>query len=98
MPLTPDEITSIVDHMNQDHADTIVNYVRYYGGVDGVISASLHSINQNEIYIDVVAHSLSCRLAIPLIRPLTSVTDARIILVEMAKQARSGLHDEAEQK
>ncbi len=98
MSLTPDEITSIVDHMNQDHADTIVNYVRYFGGVDGVISASLHSLNTNEMYIDVVAHSLSCRLAIPLLRPLASVVDARSILVEMAKQARSGLHDEADQK
>ncbi|WP_020405138.1 DUF2470 domain-containing protein [Hahella ganghwensis] len=98
MPLPEDEVSSIVEHMNQDHADTLVNYVRYFGGVDGVISATLHSINANEMHIDVVAHSLSCRLAIQLIRPLNSAGEARSVLVEMAKQARSGLHEEEDLK
>ncbi len=97
MTLSSDDIASIVDHMNQDHADTLVNYVRYFGGVEEVISATLNTITPTELHIDVIAHSLSCKLAIPLIRTIQQVGEARTILVEMAKLARAGLHGEQEE-
>ena len=93
MTLSTSDIAAIVDHMNEDHADTLVNYVRYFGGVEEVISATLNTITTTEMHIDVIAHSLSCKLAIPLSRTIQQASDARNILVEMAKQARAGLHE-----
>ena len=90
--LSETDAQSIIDHMNKDHSDTLINYVRYFGGVKDVISAELHSITQHELYIDIVAHALACRLAVPLIQSIHGVDEARAVLVEMAKQAREGLH------
>lgn len=92
IPLPDDEAESIVTHMNEDHCETLANYVRYFGGVKDVISAELKEITNHELYIDTVAHSLSCRLAVQLIRPVHSAQEARKVLVEMARQAREGLH------
>ena len=94
IPLSKEDAESIVAHMNDDHSETVANYVRYFGGVKDVISAELKSITNHELYIDTVAHALSCRLAVQLIRPVHNASDARKVLVEMAKQARKGLHRE----
>jgi hypothetical protein len=78
--------------MNDDHGETLANYVRYFGGVKDVISAELKDITNYELHIDTVAHALSCCLAVQLIRPVYSANDARQVLVEMARLAKEGLH------
>ncbi len=96
-PLPVKETAEIMEHMNQDHSETLANYVRYYGGVKDVISAELKEITHHELYIDTVAHDFSCRLAVQLIKPIKKISEARTILVEMAKQAREGLHQRAKE-
>lgn len=93
-PLLQEECEAIVAHMNDDHSETIANYVRYFGGVQDVVSAELREITNHELYIDTVAHDLSCRLAVQLIRPVQTAGEARKVLVEMAKEARDGLRGE----
>jgi putative heme iron utilization protein len=95
VPLTKEDSESIVTHMNDDHSETVANYVRYFGGVKDVISAELKDITNHELYIDTVAHALSCRLAIQLVRPVKNALDAREVLVEMARQAREGLRSDS---
>ena len=88
------DFASIVAHMNGDHPETLANYVRYFGGVKDVISAELKEITPHELYIDTISHELSCRLAVQLIRPVHNAREAREVLVDMARQAREGLHTE----
>lgn len=92
--LNHEDTQSIIAHMNDDHSETVANYVRYFGGVKGVISAELKAVTNHELYIDTIAHALSCCLAVQLIRPVRNVREVREVLVEMAKQAREGLHSE----
>jgi len=92
-PLLKQECDAIIAHMNDDHGETLANYVRYFGGVQDVISVELKQITNHELYIDTVAHDLSCRLAVQLVRPVQSAVEAREVLVEMAKEAREGLRN-----
>ena len=91
IPLPREDVDSIVAHMNNDHSETLANYVRYFGGVKEVISAELKDITHHELHIDTVAHSLSCCIAVQLIRPIHNSADVRQVLVEMAKVAKEGL-------
>ncbi|ABC27225.1 putative heme iron utilization protein [Hahella chejuensis KCTC 2396] len=94
MTLSTQDVAGIIQHMNDDHAETLCNYVRYYGGVHDVVSAELTEITSHELYLQVIAHSLSCKLSVPLIRSIHSTEEARQVLVEMAKQAKAGLASE----
>jgi putative heme iron utilization protein len=82
-PLEPETQQRIIDHMNQDHADTL----RYY------LERQNPAIADTEVVmvgIDAEGIDLRCgdRLQrIPLPRPVSSAGEARTVLVEMAQGA-----------
>lgn len=90
MTLTEPELRGILEHMNQDHADTLRLYVAYYGGLHGVRRAELRELTRHEMRIQVEGPQVNCLMAIPLIRPIESARDARDVLVQMAHDARRG--------
>ena len=94
MALTEQEMQSILDHMNQDHEDTLRNYVAYFGGIHDVRHAQLRAITRHEMRIHAEGDSVSCTIALPLSRAIDSPDEARQVLVEMARVARQGLMQE----
>jgi heme oxygenase (biliverdin-IX-beta and delta-forming) len=74
-----------VEHMNQDHADAILLYAtRLLGEADGPWRIS----GLDPEGADLAAGDRTARLAFP--RRVTSAGELRQMLVDLAKQARSG--------
>jgi len=96
MALTEQEMQSILEHMNQDHEDSLRIYVSYYGGIPEVRRAQLRALTRHEMRIQVQGDGVDCLLAIPLSRPVDTPADARSVLVEMARVARQSLATDEE--
>ena len=47
------EIDEIVQHMNEDHADSLLLYARHYGECIGAISASLTDVGRDSCTLSV---------------------------------------------
>lgn len=73
----------IIEHMNSDHSDAIQNYARHAGAEDGE-SWSMTGIDPEGF--DLRARGLGVR--VPFDKPILSAQDARVALVELAKQAK----------
>lgn len=95
MALTEQEMQAILDHMNQDHEDTLRNYAAYFGGVADVRHARMREITRHEMRIHIEGESVDCTIALPLSQPVDTAAQARQVLVEMARTARQGLQQEA---
>ncbi len=95
MTMNQAEVQGILDHMNQDHPDTLRLYISYYGGLQDVRHAELRAITRHEMRIHAEGDTVDCVMAIPLSRPVDTPSDARTVLVEMARVARQGLAEEA---
>lgn len=87
-PMTPADVERIVSHMNEDHADSVLHYVHYYGKRPEVPSATLLSLDAEALHISLGSGE---EVLIPVIRPLLSAHDAHMVLVDMAKEARKNL-------
>ena len=96
MALTEQEMQSILEHMNQDHEDSLRIYVSYYGGIPKVRRAQLRALTRHEMRIEVQGEGVDCLLAIPLNHPIDTAEDARRVLVEMARIARQSLATDEE--
>ena len=75
-----------VDHMNDDHADAIANYARYFAKADGG-GWVMTGIDVDGI--DLAAGDEPRRVFFA--SPLKDAQDMRMVLVEMAKEARAAL-------
>lgn len=75
-----------VEHMNDDHLDAIANYARYFAKADGG-GWVMTGIDVDGI--DLAAGDESRRVFFA--SPLKDAQDMRMVLVEMAKQARAAL-------
>ena len=51
---TTNDMCEAIDHMNHDHADANVLYVRAFGGIDNIVSASLQTINPDGMTLSAV--------------------------------------------
>ena len=77
----------IVGHMNEDHADAVLNYARHFGGLAEASSARLDDLDQHGMSITVTlpGGEIPVRIAYP--KPLAGPADAHHVLVEMAVTA-----------
>lgn len=75
---------SALDHMNADHLDAIALYASHFGGAggDGWIVTGFDADG-----MDLVSGDNVCRVFFP--EPLRAARDLRLVLVDMAKAARS---------
>lgn len=96
MALTEQEMQGILEHMNQDHEDSLRIYVSYYGGIPHVRRAQMRALTRHEMRIQVEGEGVDCLLAIPLSQPVDTPADARRVLVEMARHARQSLATDEE--
>ena len=79
----------MIDHMNDDHADAVLNYVKAYAGIVGAESAKLLDITPEGMVVEynVVTDSNICRIAFE--APLKDKSEVRQTLVAMANDARN---------
>lgn len=87
-PFTPEQERSIVEHMNEDHADAVALYWRHAGlpmaGASDTSPASLVGIDRDSL----VMRRDQRLAAIPLPTPVKDPGEARQCLVAMVKAAR----------
>jgi putative heme iron utilization protein len=79
-----------IDHMNDDHLDAIANYARYFAKADGG-GWVMTGIDVDGI--DIAAGDESRRVFFA--SPLKDAQDMRMVLVEMAREARAALAPQA---
>ena len=77
----------IVDHMNEDHAGAVLDYVRHFGGLVAATAARLDDLDREGMSITATLPSgpLPVRVVYP--KPLDTPADAHHVLVEMAVAA-----------
>jgi putative heme iron utilization protein len=85
--LTDQSIATIIAHMNDDHADSTLAYVRHFAGRTDAEAATIASLDA--LGLDVVARcgDADVTLRIPFDHPLQDTDDARNTLVAMARAA-----------
>lgn len=90
--LDQDSVVRIIEHMNDDHADALLLYVKAFGGESAAVAASLESFDEKGMgirYRMADGGESACRIEFK--SPLTDAREARKILVEMVERARSQL-------
>ena len=80
-PLTPDVSTRICRHMNDDHADAVINYARYYGGIKDPQTPKMIVIASETMELEVDGDVLEIKFD----HTLTDSEDAHHTLVAMLK-------------
>jgi len=85
-PLT-DVAEAILDHMNQDHADALLSYARFFAG-EPADEARMVAVDRLgfKLHLRSGERRWSTRIAFP--REVTSADESRAALIEMARQAR----------
>ena len=78
-----------VEHMNDDHADSLVSYTNVLGDADWATAAELLAVDR--LGMDIIAINESRRetIRVPFEPPLASADELRPRLVRMAQQIRS---------
>ena len=81
------EIDEIVQHMNQDHADSLLLYARHFGKCREASRAKLVGVTGETctLYIEEPAGCKS--VTIRLKRPVDTIKEAEIVMVEMHFEA-----------
>ena len=81
------EIDEIVQHMNEDHADSLLLYARHYGECFGAISASLTNVRRDSCTLSVEFQNRRETVVVRLKRPVTNIKQAEAVMVEMHFEA-----------
>ncbi|MEO0854546.1 MAG: DUF2470 domain-containing protein [Cyanobacteria bacterium J06648_11] len=90
-PITPTISDRICAHMNDDHAEAIALYAKFFGQLEGVSAAQMKAIDpQGMDLIAEVEGGASHPVRIAFERELTDSEDAHQMLIAMVKQARTG--------
>jgi putative heme iron utilization protein len=88
--LSAADVERIVSHMNEDHLDSVLFYVRHFAKRNDAASARLKSIDAQGMDITLDSGE---EINIPFRTPLQSAHDAHMTLVSMSKEARASLAD-----
>lgn len=95
--MTPEFAQSVVEHMNQDHADAVLAYAQAFGGRPDAHSAHLVAIDETGMDIQVQtdanapANTERHVIRIDFDTPLDSAEQVRGALIKLARQARQQL-------
>ncbi len=83
----------IIEHMNDDHADAVLLYVRVFAERDDADAARLIEFDANGMNIRYRIGGAESECRIDFDSPVETAGAARRMLVEMAAQARARLGD-----
>lgn len=88
-PITPIVSDRICKHMNEDHADAVLLYSRFFGNTPNAESAKMMSIDTGGMNLSVVVNGEAISQRIEFEHQLQDSEDAHQTLITMVKQARS---------
>lgn len=83
----------IVSHMNEDHADAVLNYARHFGGLADATAARLDDLDQHGMALTITRADGELPVRVAYAKPLDTPADAHHVLVEMAATAARALAD-----
>jgi putative heme iron utilization protein len=84
MSITPEELKRIMDHMNDDHEESLILYAHAFADRKDVTSAKMVDLTSSEIVLELESGE---RLEVTLTSPVITAKDAHVVLVDMHKQA-----------
>lgn len=90
MSISAEELNRIMNHMNEDHGQSLVLYAHAFTNRGDVTEAKMVNLTATEILLQLESGE---QLAVPLSKPVNSAKDAHTVLVEMHKQAAAQLSD-----
>ena len=85
--LTKSDVTRIIEHMNEDHEDALISYVKFYGKVGKCNKAKLIKMNSKSMDIEYYSETKKHNVVLPFDHELASAHDAHMTMVKMAKLA-----------
>ncbi len=88
-PITPAVSDRICAHMNDDHADAILLYAKFYGGVDDAVAAQMLKVEPDNMNLLVQTESSTIPVEIAFDHELEDSEDAHQTLISMVKEARA---------
>jgi cupin 2 domain-containing protein len=78
----------ILEHMNADHADSLLDYARVLRGLAGATAAKMTSVDAAGFDVEAETETGARQLRFPFDPPVADARDAREALVAMAHEAR----------
>ena len=77
----------VIGHMNADHAESTVQMVRHYIGLDAVDEATLTALDRLGMGVQVRRKEQTMKLRLPFPRPAEDRKDVKTLIVEMTRAA-----------
>ena len=90
-PFTAEDVTRMVEHMNDDHADSVLAYVRHFGGWPEAERATLLDVSPAAMRIHAADACGARDVEIAFDHRLESGHDAHMTMVKMSKSAKRAL-------
>ena len=87
----PETERYMLDHMNADHADANLLYVKVYGNLWGATAARMVTLDKDGMDLEVTVPDGTQRLRILFDHRLADETDAQRTLVAMSRHAQAVL-------
>jgi putative heme iron utilization protein len=89
----PESERYMLDHMNADHADSNLMYVKVYGSLWQATAARMVALDKAGMDLEVTLPEGSQRLRIPFDHRLQDEADAQRTLVAMSRHAQTVITD-----
>ena len=95
--LSEDEKDEIIGHMNSDHPDAVLLYLKHYANLPLSESGVIVDVEESEIKVKATIQDIDngglkgLTVAIPLIRRVESIKEAEHVMVEMFFAAKKAL-------
>ena len=90
-PFSPKDVTRMVSHMNEDHADSVLAYAQHFGQCRDATAATLIDVTPDAMLLKVALLNDEKTIKIPFERPLESGHDAHMTMIKMSKLAKKSL-------
>ncbi len=85
----PESERYMIDHMNADHADSNLMYVKVYGHLWGATAARMVTLDKDGMDLEVTIPDGTQRIRIPFDHHLDDEADAQRTLVAMSRHAQA---------
>ncbi|MEM9907233.1 MAG: DUF2470 domain-containing protein, partial [Cyanobacteria bacterium P01_D01_bin.44] len=85
-PIPPEVSDRICKHMNDDHADAVLLYVKTFGGSQTATAATMKAIDAEGMDLEAQVAEQTIPVRVAFDHPLKDAKDAHHTLVEMLKQ------------
>ena len=95
--LSEDEKDEIIEHMNSEHPDAVLLYLKHYANLPLSESGVIVDVEENEIKVKATIQGIdspelkSVMVVIPLIRRVETIKEAEHVMVEMFLAAKKAL-------